>query len=149
MRATDIVKKSSNHFEEIEDKRFSSIMSSSSSYIEQSSSPSQLALDIHPYTSSIDKISSDHGLSHDSGVSFGMSSRKRNALQQQKKSMSQSSSSSSLKKVQAITDEARNEDRVIESPTARSAFDASEDVWRDVARRIKPFGDILRQGASN
>lgn len=146
MRATAVTKRSSSHFDEIDDRKFPFIMSSSS-YSEQRSSPSQLALDIHPYTTSIDKISSDHGLTHDSGVSFGMSSRKRNALQQQRRAMSESSSSSSLKKVQAITDEARNENRVIESPTATSAFDASEDVWRDVARRLKPFGDTLRHGA--
>jgi hypothetical protein len=127
------------------------------SLLEEGPSPSQLAFDLDPFLKSIDAIAADIGLSHDSGVSFGRgggargggggtstskSSRSSNA----QKTMSESSSSSSLKRTTAITDEAKVEDKVIESPTTTAAFDAREDVWSDVARRMKPFGDTLRHG---
>jgi hypothetical protein len=145
MKPTAATKRSSSHFAHYDDYQKKSA-AAMSSYIEaeasSSSSPSRLAMDLHPMLTSIDSISSDHGLSHDSGVSFGMSSRKREALRQE--NTSDSSSSSSVKQVSAITEEAK--DKVIESPTATSASDARENVWRDVARRVKPFGDTLRHG---
>jgi hypothetical protein len=145
MRPTTVVKRTSSHFAQHHDideyqKRAAMSVSGEAS----SSSPSNVAFDLHPFLTSIDSISSDHGLSHDSGVSFGMSSRKREALRQE--ALSESSSSSSVKQVHAITEEAKTKQQVIESPTATSAFDARENVWRDVARRVKPFGDILRHG---
>lgn len=142
MRATAAAKRSSSHFNHYDEYQKKAAMSLSEEA--SSSSPSKVAFDLHPALMSIDSISSDHGLSHDSGVSFGMSSRKREALRQE--NISDSSSSSSNKQVHAITDEARLEQLVIESPTATSAFDATENVWRDVARRVKPFGDVLRHG---
>lgn len=116
---------------------------STSSIGESSFSPSQMALDLQPHLTSIEAIASEHGLSHDSGVSFGMSSRKRQALQQQQ-GLRGSTSNNSLKRVSTIGNEVTEEAFVTESPTTTSAFDAREDVWRDVARRLKPFGDTLR-----
>lgn len=145
MRPTAVTKKSSSHFAHYDDNQKKAAAAAAmfvESEASSSSSPSRLAFDLHPILTSIDTISSDHGLSHDSGVSFGMSSRKREALRQE--NISESSSSSSLKQVHAITEEAK--EKVIESPTATSAFDARENVWKDVARRVKPFGDVLRHG---
>lgn len=146
MRPTTVVKRSSSHFAPHHDIGIDFPKRAAMSVSEEASSPSpsNVALDLHPFLTSIDSISSDHGLSHDSGVSFGMSSRKREALRQE--AQSESSSSSSVKQVHAITEEARTKQLVIESPTATSAFDARENVWRDVARRVKPFGDTLRHG---
>ncbi|UZJ55245.1 hypothetical protein CBS101457_004565 [Exobasidium rhododendri] len=121
---------------------------------EEGPSPSQLAFDLHPLLKSIEGIAADIGLSNDSGVSFGRSTRAReedgastsrsSRSSNGPKAMSESSSSSSLKRLKPITDEANIENEVIESPTTTAAFDAREDVWNDVARRLKPFGDTLR-----
>jgi hypothetical protein len=113
---------------------------------EEGPSPSELSFDLHPFLSSIDKIASEHGLTHDSGVSFGASSSKLAKRAQEAKAMSESSSSSSLKRLGTITDEARKETKVTQSPDTTAAYDGRADVWSDVARRVKPIGDTLRHG---
>lgn len=135
------------------------------------SSPEQLSFAIYPWLSSIEGIASEHGLHHDSGVSFssylgGSGSSIESALQQgtsmsqsislkappsssqpQRFLLSSAASTSSLSKQSSSQPRAPNEDRskrVMESPGVTGSFDAREDIWGDVARKLKPFGDILR-----
>lgn len=141
----------------------------SSSALAEGPSPTQLAFAVAHPIASLAKIASDHGLSHDSGVSFNSTSlpkakrpKKGMSLQQTvstslavphgetigsapEPSTSSSSGSSSLD-VTAIDEGASTTKMVSESPGTTAAFDARDDTWADVARHVKPFGDTLRHG---
>ncbi|PWN32811.1 ARM repeat-containing protein [Meira miltonrushii] len=126
---------------------------------QQNPSPTELAFELNPYLHSIERVAADHGLQHDSGVSFGGSTSKSpkpvestagtGSNEQPRTSrflMTPAGSSASLKRPSVSSAEGSHSrvKRMIESPTLTGEFDAQEDIWADVSRRLKPFGDILR-----
>lgn len=124
----------------------------------QSVSSPDLAFELNSYLHSIERVAAEHGLQHDSGVSFGGSASKSNPVESTSSSgsnqqprtsrflMTPAGSSASLKRPSASSAEGSHSriKRMIESPTFTGEFDAQEDIWTDVSRRLKPFGDVLR-----